>query len=73
MPPTYSRHARERMRQRGISDQEVEHVIQNPELSYPTREGNTILEGTYQGRRIKVIIVRDSDPPHVITTAPRDG
>ena len=70
--PRYSVHARQRMQQRGISEQDVEHVIDNHDTSYTDRDGNPILIGAHQGRRIKVVIRKGSDPPFVITVAPRD-
>ena len=69
----YSRHAQDRMAERGISRREVEHVIRHPDTSYTDRDGYDILVGEYGGRRIKVVVKRGSDPPYVITTAPRDG
>ena len=67
--PEYSVHARKRMRERRISEAEVENVLANHHTRYPDREGNAVLIGHPSGRRIKVVVRKDSDPPFVITTA----
>ena len=67
--PEYSVHARERMRERRISEAEVEDVLTNHHTRYPDREGNAVLIGHPGGRRIKVVVRKDSDPPFIITTA----
>ena len=65
----YSRHARDRMVQRSISDSEVEEVLSSYDIEYPDREGNRVLIGRPEGRRIKVVVRKDSNPPFVITVA----
>ena len=54
---------------RGISEIEVERTISHHHTSYTDVKGNPIYLADIDGRRIKVVVVKDSDPPHVITTA----
>ena len=70
--PIYSTHARIRMRQRSVSEYEVEFVLRHHHTEYPDRDGNRVLLGDPGGRRIKVVVAKGSDPPYVITTAPKD-
>lgn len=65
----YTAHARDRMRQRQISEGEVETVLADHHTSYPDREGNLIMIGHPGGRRVKVVIAKDSNPPRIITVA----
>jgi len=67
--PTYTRHARERMAERHISDAEVEDVLANFHTSYTDRDGNPIYIGRSAGRRIKVVAGKASTPPHIIAAA----
>lgn len=69
MRPRYTRHARDQMALRGISEAEVEAVLADFHTEYPDREGNRIVIGRPGGRRVKVVVARGSDPPRVITAA----
>ncbi len=64
----YSHHARIRMAERGITEAEIAAVIVDPEIRYTDLKGNPVLIRTIGGRRIKVVVARDSNPPRVITT-----
>lgn len=66
--PTYTKHARKQMAIRRISESEVEQALVGHHISYTDRVGNPIYVGRVLGRRIKVVVRKDSDPPHVITT-----
>ena len=60
------------MRQRQIPEEAVKHVLEHYDVSRPApfREGAKpaiIYIGSYQGRRLKVYVTRDSDPPEVRT------
>ncbi len=57
------------MKQRKISEAEVEVVLAGYHTRYTDRTGNYILIGHPAGRRIKVVVVRDSNPPRIITVA----
>lgn len=60
-------HANRRMADEGIAREDVETAISQPER---TDVGETAIEYylTLRGRTIRVIVVRDSNPPLVITT-----
>lgn len=67
--PTYTRHAREQMAARGISESQVERALTEFHTRYTDKAGNPIVIAHVDGRRIKVVYAKDSDPPHVITAA----
>ena len=70
-------HALKRMRQRGISRQEIEEALQSPETTYRSLdEGRTevcmvVLGTTAAGRPLKVW-VEEHDHEAIITVAVRD-
>ncbi len=57
------------MIQRDISQEEVETALAEYHTVYTDPKGNPIYIGRPGGRRIKVVVRRGSDPPHVITVA----
>jgi hypothetical protein len=63
----YSSHARNRMEQRRVSEEEVEAVLTQSHTTYASRDGTTVYIGRPGGRRIKVVVRQDSSPPFVIT------
>jgi len=63
----YTYHARLRMRQRSISEDEVEAVIGNADTRYTDPDGNPCYVRTISGRRLKVVVEPGSNPPVVIT------
>lgn len=65
----YTKHARLRMAQRNISEAEVEEGLGNPSYSYTDKAGNPVHVGYPAGRRIKVVVVRGSNPKKIITAA----
>lgn len=62
----YSTHARKRMRQRRISETEVEGCLQNQEILYLDKKGNPKYTSYIGGRCIKVVVAKDN-PKYVIT------
>lgn len=53
----YGTHAREQMEERGVSESEVDGVIQTPDLNLPAqKQGRRLLERTIDGRRIGVVV-----------------
>ncbi|MGC2192643.1 MAG: DUF4258 domain-containing protein, partial [Candidatus Dormiibacterota bacterium] len=60
---------REQMARRGISRKEVEAVLADYHTEYPDRQGNRIVIGHPAGRRVKVVVAKESDPPRIITAA----
>jgi Domain of unknown function (DUF4258) len=67
--PIYTTHARKQMALRGITEAEVEATIARNHTSYPDKAGNQNLISHVKGRRIKVVVAKDSDPPRIITAA----
>jgi hypothetical protein len=67
--PTYTKHAREQMARRGISREEVGMVLAEYHTEYPDRQGDRIVIGHPGGRRVKVVVAKDSDSPRIITAA----
>jgi hypothetical protein len=68
---SYTRHAKDRMRQRGITEEEVEYCLSNYHTSYTDSSGNPIYKADLpDGRDIKVVVKANSvDPMVVITVA----
>jgi Domain of unknown function (DUF4258) len=64
---TYSRHARLRMRTRGITEAQVEEVLTHYHTRHTDVDGNPVYVGTVNGRRLRVVVRRDSHPPFIIT------
>ena len=74
---TITGHTRERMRQRNIPQAAVEDVLLHYHTSRPApfRPGAKpaiIYVGEYEGKDLKVYVVRDSDPP-IVTTVVWEG
>ncbi|NWO16370.1 MAG: DUF4258 domain-containing protein [Corynebacterium sp.] len=66
-----SKHARMRMADRNISEEDVRNVLRNYSLSRKADEsGKTVYEADL-GRIICVVIVEDSDPTFVVTVFSR--
>ena len=55
------------MRQRAISEREVEAVLADYHTSYTDEGGNPIFVGHPGGRRVVVVVRLESNPPHVVT------
>jgi hypothetical protein len=55
------------MAQRHISESEVERTLVEYHTGYADRAGNPIFVAHIDGRRIKVVVRRDSEPPTIIT------
>jgi Domain of unknown function (DUF4258) len=66
--PRYSRHARDRMRERSITEGEVEAVLAHPLIDQPSHEiGRRVVSGEVNGRRLTVVVVEGSSPPLIVT------
>ncbi len=63
----YRRHARVRMRERNISEAEVESCIQHHHTSYTDKKGNPVFIADVNSRRIKVVVQKEN--PRVVITA----
>jgi hypothetical protein len=68
MKPIYTDHARDQMADRHISEEEVEFVLNNPEVTRPGEGDTLILTAHPNGRYIK-IVVPQKKPRVIITTA----
>jgi hypothetical protein len=66
----YTRHAKDRMRERGISEPEVEYCLNRYHTSYTDLAGNQIFKADLlNGKGIKVVTKADSFDPMVVITA----
>ena len=65
--PIYSDHARDQMADRGISEEEVEFCLNEPERTRPGERDTLILIAHPNGRFIKIVVPRKN--PRVIITA----
>jgi len=66
--PRYEPHALRRMRQRGISQDDVVAVLKEPDTTYPAHEGRISMVRTLSdGRRIQVVVAQDENGPIVWT------
>lgn len=58
----YVPHARDRLRERGITEPEVEAVVRNPDTTYPGKTaGREQRQAEINGRRIAVIVAQAED------------
>jgi hypothetical protein len=65
----YTDHARLRMRQRMISEEEVEYCLAHYNVSYTDSKGNPIYRAEVPGGRlIKVVVKAGSSNPAVVIT-----
>ena len=62
----FTAHARDRMRDRNISAEEVRLVLSNPEMIYPGMKGETNSMRIIKGRNIRVVFM-DEEPKRIIT------
>jgi hypothetical protein len=68
--PEFSKHAREKMAARGISDQDVEMALRHPiGPPYAAQPGSLWIRGHAVGGRILKVCVRATDHNYVITAA----
>jgi hypothetical protein len=60
----FSKHARERMRARAISDQQVILALALPERRFQGSQGNMIAEKTFGSATLRVVYEDRGDGPH---------
>ncbi len=66
---SYTRHAKERMKQYGIKEEEVEYCLNNYHTSYTDKKGNPIYKADLpDGRHIKVVAKAGSVDPRIVIT-----
>ncbi len=70
MRVTYLPHARRRMEERGISEEEVAAVLEDPTLEYLGDFGRTVAERVLPGRRLAVKVVYNlgADDERIVVT-----
>lgn len=68
----FSNHARQRLRERKISEQDAAGVVDNYEVAFSDTKGNPCFVRTVSERRIKVV-VSAADPDFVITVIDLDA
>ena len=70
---TYLPHARRRMRERDISEDEARATLEEPDAEYPGNLGRTVAERTFPGRRLatKVVYNRGTEDDRVVVTFER--
>jgi Domain of unknown function (DUF4258) len=64
---TYSTHARERMQERGVSDQDVELALKRPIRTRPGDPGTLWIDGHGTGGRVISVNVQAADKTFIIT------
>ncbi len=64
---TYTGHAREKMAERHITEADVEYVLEHWVTQFTDRRGNPLLGADVRGRRIRVVVARDSSPARIVT------
>ncbi|MCD6517594.1 MAG: DUF4258 domain-containing protein, partial [Candidatus Aminicenantes bacterium] len=64
-----TRHAEERMRERNISEKEVEKALRNPDMNYPGKSGEiNIIKQIKEDKKIRVVY-REEKMLKIIITA----
>ena len=65
----YTQHAKDRMQQRGITEEEVEYCLQNYHTSYQDKGKPIYRTDLPSGKQIKVVIAANTEDITVITVA----
>ncbi len=68
----FSEHAKLRMHKREVSKEEVESVLESPDIQYPSFLGRKIARKTIGGREITVVYVEE-ERDNVIVTVYAEG
>lgn len=66
---TYSDHARDQMRRRGVTEQQVEQALNRPAGNRPGEPGTIWINGIVAGGRRLSVCVRVHDRRYVVTVA----
>lgn len=67
METVYSDHAKNRMKQRGIEEWEVEHLLKNPSYIKKSIEGKKEFVGEIRNRKVKIITIQEENYIKIIT------
>ena len=61
-------HAEERLKQRNIREEEIEKVLNDPDISYPGKQGElNLLKKFPNGKRLRVVVKREKNWTKIIT------
>ncbi len=63
----YSNHAKKRVKQRGIEEWEIEHLLKHPSHTKKTVEGKIEVVGEVKNRLVKVIFIKGENYIKIIT------
>ena len=63
----YSDHAKKRMKQRGIEEWEIEHLIKHPSYIRKTFEERKEAIGEIRNRKIKIVFINEENYIKIIT------
>jgi len=68
---TYDRHAKRRMKERSVSEEETEFALNNPDLVVPSIKGRTNSYKFIHGRYLRITWKEETDQRLVITVTIR--
>jgi len=61
-------HAKSRMKERNISEKELEDALRFPDISYPGKRGETnIIKEVGKGKKVRVIYIKEVNKKIIIT------
>lgn len=63
----YSDHAKKRMKQRGVEDWEIEHILKHPSFIIKSFEGRKIAVGEIKNRKLGIIYLEEESYIKVIS------
>ena len=63
----YSDHAKRRMKQRGIEEWEIEHLLSHPSYTRKTFEGKTESVGEIRNRNVKIVSIKEEKYIKIVT------
>ena len=63
----YSDHAKRRMKERGIEDWEIEHLLKHPSYIKKSSEGRREAVGESKNRKIKIVFIREDNYIKIIS------
>jgi hypothetical protein len=64
----YTRHARQRMKQRNVTEEQVEETLAMPDEVEPGDNGGDIAIRRYGAREVRVVFVEPEDDNYVVYT-----
>ena len=64
----FTYHAEERLKQRNIREEEIEKVLNDPDISYPGKQGElNLLKKFPDGKRLRVVVKPEKNWTKIIT------